>query len=73
VREFEIKEAEVSRMAPNVLPVSREFLEARRSEILAALGVTRDELANRALNFSLSGEEWEALTELEEIEYLLGE
>lgn len=60
-------------MTPNVTVVSRETLDARRGEILGALGLDRDELLARAEAGELSGAEFEALTELEEIEYLLNE
>lgn len=58
-------------MAPNVIPASRDDLEARRRVVLDRVGTTLDDLRSRRDAYSLTGEE-EALTELEEIEFLLG-
>jgi len=56
-----------------VYEVSRADLEARRHEILAALGTAYEELARRAANFELVADEWAAWDELREIEFLLGD
>jgi hypothetical protein len=64
---------EVGTMAPNVMPVTREELLARRDALLSRVGLTREALAERANTYSLSGDEFETLTEIEEIEFLLGE
>lgn len=60
-------------MPPKVISASREQLERRRDAILAHLGTTLDDLRRRAEAFSLVGEEWAALEELEDIDYLLRE
>lgn len=60
-------------MAPNVMAVTSDELERRRAAILEDLKVTRDDLRARAESYTLTGEEWSAVTELEEIEFLLGE
>lgn len=60
-------------MASNVIHASREALEARREELLKRAGASLDELRQRRENYSLVGEEWEIVTELEEISFLLGE
>jgi hypothetical protein len=68
------KTAEEGRiMAPNVMPVTREELLVRREALLSRVGLTREALAERADTYSLSGDEFETLTEIEEIEFLLGE
>ncbi len=59
-------------MPPNVIPASREDLEARHDALLKQAGLSREELQARREAYSLTGEEWEILTELEEIEFLLG-
>jgi hypothetical protein len=59
-------------MAPNVLTVTRDELLARREELLAQAGLTLEELRSRAETYSLSGEEWELVTELDHIDFLLG-
>lgn len=56
----------------SLLEVSREALAERREMILERLGVTRDELERRARTHSISPEDWDALDELEGIEFLLG-
>lgn len=59
-------------MAPNVLTVTRDELLARREELLTQAGLTLEELRSRAGTYSLSGEEWELVTELDHIDFLLG-
>lgn len=51
--------------------MSLEELEARRTEILDELGMTYEELAAKADNRSLIGEEWTAWEEIREIDFLL--
>jgi hypothetical protein len=52
---------------------SDEELRNRRVEILARLGVTLDDLRDRANGYALVGEEHEAWERLESIAFLLGE
>jgi hypothetical protein len=60
-------------MPPNVIPASRDELEARRDQVLASVHASSvDDLRARSDSRGLIGDEWEALTELEEIEFLLG-
>jgi hypothetical protein len=59
-------------MSPNVIPQNRTDLTARRTALLAELGITREELAERACGYRLSDEERSALDEIEDIEFLLG-
>jgi hypothetical protein len=48
-------------------------LRARRKAILSKLGVSIAELHDRAKNYALVGDEYEAREELDSIAYLLGE
>ena len=59
-------------MAPVVI-VTRADLEARRAALLDELGMTLQEFKTLAATKTLSGSEVEALEELEEIAFLLGE
>jgi len=59
-------------MAP-VQEMTRDSLVARRTEILARLQMTRDELAAKIATSSLSADEWDAKDEIEGIEFLLGQ
>jgi|1186.fasta_scaffold199348_1 hypothetical protein len=59
-------------MAP-VVTVTRADLEARRVALLNELGMTLEEFTTLAATRTLSGSEVEALEELEEIAFLLGE
>lgn len=52
---------------------TREEVKAQRDQILDSLGVTADELAERAAAGELVGEEWLAWAEVRELGYLLGE
>lgn len=54
-----------------VREVTREELEHRKRAILSRLGMTYDELAERAERYSLVGDEWSAWSELGEIGFLL--
>jgi hypothetical protein len=56
-----------------IASLSDDELRARRSEILARLGVTLDDLRARANGYALVGEEHEAWEQLESIAFLLGE
>lgn len=49
----------------------REDVESRRNAILRDLGVSAEELAERAAAGGLVGEEWVAWAEVEELGYLL--
>jgi len=59
-------------MAPNVLTVTRDELLAKREQLLARTGLTREQLQERADSYSLTPDEWDLLTELEHIDFLLG-
>jgi hypothetical protein len=58
-------------MAPATIRVTRDELLERRRRILLRLGLSIDELRGRSKYGTLSGEEWEAVSELEEIGFLL--
>lgn len=59
-------------MAPTIM-MTRAGLETRRSEILNRLGVSLEDFAETVQTNTLSGEEWEARDQLEEISFLLNE
>jgi hypothetical protein len=52
---------------------SDDELRERREAILSKLGVSLDELRERAENYALVGEEHDAWEQLESIAFLLGE
>jgi len=56
-----------------VREVTREELLARRERILARLGMSYEEFLRRAEAYTLVGEEHDALDDLRDIEFLLGE
>ena len=56
-----------------VVSVSRAELEDRRDEALRRLGLTLDELRERADTGGLIGEEWEAWQLICDVEFLLGD
>lgn len=58
-------------MAP-VIDVTREQLVERRAAILRRLETDEATFAAARTTRSLSGDEWDAKEELEEIEFLLG-
>ena len=58
-------------MSPKVISASRGELEERRAVILGRLDTTLDSLRRKAEEFSLVGDEWATLEELEEIDFLL--
>ncbi len=60
-------------MTPNVLQVTREELLQRKERLLQSLGMTREQLAERAESYSLTGQEWDVLTQVEDVEFLLNE
>lgn len=59
-------------MAPTVTR-TRKDLEERRQEILSKLGFTMAQFVHIVETSTLTGEEWEALDELEDINFLLNE
>lgn len=52
---------------------TREEVQQQRDAILAAVGLSAEELAKRAASGELVGEEWSAWAEVEELGYLLSE
>jgi hypothetical protein len=60
-------------MSPRVLTLSRASLDERRSAILRALGTTADQLRRARELRGLTSEEWDALEELDEIDFLFGD
>lgn len=56
-----------------IASLSDDQLRTRRSDILARLGVSMDDLRARAENYALVGDEHEAWEQLESIAFLLGE
>jgi len=60
-------------MAPNVLQVTREELEERKGQLLRSVGMTQEELTERAATYSLTGSQYEVLSRLEDIDFLLAE
>ncbi|WP_041256699.1 hypothetical protein [Frankia sp. EAN1pec] len=59
-------------MPPNVIQPTHDELTERRQEILRRVGLTAEQLRARRDEYNLAGDEFEALTELEEIDFLLG-
>ena len=57
----------------SVKTVTRSELELRRDEILASLGQTLAEFRELSRARTLTSDEWDARTELDEISFLLGE
>jgi hypothetical protein len=55
------------------MQVTREQLEKRRRAALARLDISERDLRQRAVEHVLTPEERDVLTELEEIDFLLGE
>ena len=60
-------------MSPRVVTQTREALVERRAEILRNLDLTLEEFRELAATRTLTGEEWEAREELDQIAFLLGE
>ncbi len=60
-------------MSPIIVTETRESLLNRRAAVLARLGMTAEEFAHLAATKTLTGAEWEARDELDEIAFLLGE
>lgn len=59
-------------MAPTI-SLTRHQLNNHRKTILKRLGVSLDEFTETVRTSTLSGAEWEAKDQLEEISFLLGE
>ena len=55
---------------PHVQDMTLEQLEERRAEILNRLGMSYEELAAKADQRSLIGDEWTAWEEIREIDFL---
>jgi hypothetical protein len=55
---------------PRVQEVTLRELDARRKAILKRVGMTYKELAGKAANRSLVGDEWAAWEEIREIDFL---
>lgn len=60
-------------MAPRTIEVTPAALARRRADVLASLGVTREQFRDRLREGSLSPAEWEARSVLEEVAFLLGD
>lgn len=56
-----------------VIEVQPEDLVARRSDVLASVGVSEAELRSRIDDHSATPEEWDAWAELRTIRFLLGD
>ncbi|WP_330272296.1 hypothetical protein OG205_35770 [Lentzea sp. NBC_00516] len=56
-----------------VVDVTREQLLERREAILKRHDTNLETLSEKAANFELAGEEWEAWDSLQEIAFLLGD
>jgi hypothetical protein len=63
------REVSVSR----VVAVTRAQLAKRRAEVLANLNLGVDELRRARDTRGLTSEEWDALEEIDEIDFLLGD
>lgn len=59
-------------MAP-VITEKREDLRARREAIYARLGMGAEEFRALAETSTLTGDEWDARDELDQIDFLLGD
>lgn len=70
---MERSERKVIIMPPRTIEVTMDELLARRERVLDTLGTTLDRLRERARSGALSGEEWDAVAELEEISFLLND
>ncbi len=60
-------------MTAELYEVTRPQLEERRRAVLTRLDISERELRQRAVEHVLTPEERDALTELEEIDFLLGD
>jgi uncharacterized small protein (DUF1192 family) len=58
---------------PTIEILSAEELEERRTALLAEVDMTEDELRNRGRTYSLSVHEAGILTEIDGLDFLLGE
>ena len=61
------------KVSTHVVDVSDEELRARRAALLRGLRVTHDQLARRARDYALVGDEWGVWQEVQEIDFLLGD
>lgn len=52
---------------------TRADLECRRRDALRRVGMSADDLAERARTHVLSGEEWDVRQEVADIDFLLGD
>jgi len=60
-------------MTAELYEVTRDQLTERRCAVLARLDILEDEFRQRAVEHVLTPEERDALAELEEIDFLLGD
>jgi hypothetical protein len=58
-------------MSTKIRHVTESDLATRRAEILDELGLTDDELRGKVRVGGLTGREWSAWSEIEDIDYLL--
>lgn len=68
-----VDESQEGGVMTKVATLTDEQLRARREQILGKLGLSRDELRNRAMHYALVGDEYDAWEQLESIAFLLGE
>jgi hypothetical protein len=59
-------------MTTKIRRVTEDDLVTRRAEILQEIGITSEELEAKVENGGLTGREWSAWSEIEDIDYLLG-
>lgn len=59
-------------MTTKIRRVTEEDLVTRRAEILQEIGITSEELEAKVERGGLTGREWSAWSEIEDIDYLLG-
>lgn len=59
-------------MTTKIRRVTEDDLIARRAEILQEVGITSEELEAKVEHGGLTGREWSAWSEIEDIDYLLG-
>ena len=60
-------------MTPAVVTVTQAELEKRRAEVLHRIGMSMDELIELESTTTLTGELYEAVDELDDVAFLLGE
>jgi hypothetical protein len=54
----------------HVQDVTRRDLDRRRRAILDRIGITHEELAHKAADHSLAGDEWTAWEEIRQLDFL---